>query len=61
MPGVGEDLVCVPELSQITTVEIGGTLENPGCLLHGMGDDNDRILQAQLIDQFFSLCRGDQP
>lgn len=57
---VGENHFCWTNLYQVTQMEIGSSLRNTGCLLHGVSNDNDAILFAQLIDQVFYYCCGNR-
>src|SRR5215472_2422743 len=41
---VGEDLRGGADLDQLTQVEEGGVVRDASCLLHGVGDDDDRVL-----------------
>ena len=57
---VGEDAVGIADLDQLTQVEVGGALRDARRLLHGVGDDHDRVRLAQLIDQILDACGGDR-
>ncbi len=53
------------EFHQFAQIHEGGLARDAGCLLHVMGDDDDRVFGAQLVDQFLDLggrerieCRG---
>jgi len=60
VPGVGEDPLGRADLDQVAEVEVGGALRYPRGLLHGMGDDDDRVLQPQFIDQVLDPGGGDR-
>ncbi len=47
---IGEDLRGVAHLDEPAKVEKGRALGNPRRLVHGMGDDDDGVLAAQLVD-----------
>src|SRR5215217_4911293 len=56
---VREDLFGRTDLDQLAEVEEGGALRHPGGLGHRVGDDDDAVLLAQIVDQLFDLGRGD--
>src|SRR6185369_3351721 len=57
---VGENLAGRTELDQLTQMEEAGALGHPRSLLHVMGDDQDRVALAKLLDQLFDLRGGDR-
>src|SRR6516164_9780087 len=56
---VGEDLRSGTDLDQLTQIEEGGVVRDARSLLHGVGDDDDRVLLLQLVDQLLDLRGGD--
>src|SRR5882757_1678374 len=60
MTGVREDLVGLTHFDQVTHVEVRGSLRHAGSLLHGVGDDDNRVLRAQLIDEVFDARGSDR-
>src|SRR5277367_3944329 len=51
----GEDLVGVVEFDQLTEIHEGGLFRDARGLLHIVGNDGDRIVLRQLLDQFLDL------
>ena len=45
---------------QLAEVEEGGALRHARRLLHVVGDDDDRVAAAQLVDQLLDLGGGDR-
>ena len=48
------------ELDQLAEIHEGGELRDAGRLLHVVGDDDDRELGAQLLDQLLDLAGRDR-
>ena len=57
---IGEHLVRRPFLDEDSQVEHRGALRDARGLLHGMGDDHDRVVLAQLVHQLLDARRGDR-
>ena len=57
---IGEDLARLAIFDQLAEVEKGGALRHARGLLHVVGDDDDRVAAAQLVDQFLDLGGGDR-
>src|SRR5258708_4776590 len=51
----GEDLVGLVELDQFAEIHERGLVGDAGGLLHVVGDDGDRIVFRQFLDQFLDL------
>src|SRR5215469_6966640 len=56
---VGEDLRGGADLDELAQIEEGRVVRDTGCLLHGVGHDDDRVPLLQLVDQLFDLRSGD--
>src|SRR3954453_20524913 len=50
-----EDLVGLVELDQFAEIHERGLVRDPRGLLHVVGDDRDRIVLRQFLDQFLDL------
>src|SRR6202034_4318062 len=48
------------ELDQFAEIHEGGELRYPRRLLHVMGDDDDRVVVLQFVDQLFDLGGRDR-
>src|SRR6516165_6796981 len=57
---VGEQPIGLADLDQLTEMEVRGALRYACRLLHGVGDDHDRVGLAQLIDQVLDARGGDR-
>src|SRR5271155_2233352 len=51
----GEDLVGFVEFDKLTEIHEGGLFRDPRGLLHIMGDNGDRVVLRQFLDQFLDL------
>src|SRR5882724_10270341 len=51
----GEELAGVVELDQFAEIHEGGLVGDAGGLLHVVGDDRDRVVLGQFLDQFLDL------
>src|SRR5690348_8680331 len=49
---IGENIRGATILHHLAEVEERRALADAGCLLHRMGDDHDRVVTAQLVDEF---------
>src|SRR6202163_346212 len=56
----GEYLAGGVELDHLAEIHEGGEIGNAGRLLHIMGDDRDRVIFLQLVDQFLDLGGRDR-
>src|SRR5580704_6036889 len=56
----GEYLAGGVELDHLAEIHEGGEIGNPGGLLHIVGDDRDRVVFLQLVDQLFDLGGRDR-
>src|SRR5581483_5659284 len=55
---LGENLVGVVELDELAEIHEGGIFGDARRLLHAMGDDDDRVVVGQFVDQLFDpRCR----
>ena len=59
MFGIGKDLISWTYLNKITEMKIGGSLRDPGSLLHIMGHDDNGIVPGKFLHQLFDLECGD--
>ena len=57
---VGEDLVGIVVLNKVAKVEERRLLADPARLLHRVRDDDNRVVIAQLVNQFFNLRSCDR-
>src|ERR1700748_195273 len=57
---VGEDLVGLPYFDEVTHVEVSGSLRHARGLLHGVSDNDDGVLGAQLVDEVFDARGSDR-
>ena len=55
-----EDLLGLPALDQFPEIHEPRIIAHPCCLLHVVGDDDDRILLLEQLDQVLDLCRCDR-
>src|SRR5262249_41392357 len=55
----GEEFVRPAEFYQPPQVHKSRENRNPGCLLHVMGHDHDRVALLEFVDEFLDLGRGD--
>src|SRR6195952_1734166 len=55
-----EDLAGLVEFDQLTEIHEGGLVRDPRGLLHVVGDDGDRVVLRQFLDQFLDLGRRDR-
>src|SRR5215203_4025225 len=55
---VGEDLLGPLEFDELAEPEERGHVRDARCLLHVVGDDDDRVGRPQLVDQFFDALRS---
>src|SRR6516165_5401428 len=60
MARVGEDAIGLTDFDQLAEMKVRGALRDAGRLLHGVGDDHDRVGLAQLIDQVLDARRGNR-
>src|SRR5258706_4014472 len=51
----GEDLAGLVEFDQLTEIHEGGLVRDACGLLHVVGDDGDRVVLRQFLDQFLDL------
>src|SRR5512137_1330981 len=56
---VGEDLFRPVELDKLSKHHEGGVVGDPGRLLHVVGDDHDRVVLLETLDQVLDPGRGD--
>src|ERR1019366_526797 len=56
----GEHLAGVVELDHLAQIHEGGELRHARRLLHGVGDDGDRVLVRKLVDQLLDLGGSDR-
>src|SRR5215472_7316611 len=57
---VGEQAIGLTDLDQLAEMEVRRALRHTCRLLHGVGDDHDRVGLAQLIDQVLDARGGDR-
>ena len=57
--GIRENAVRIVNLDQQSKMKIGNALRDSRGLLHGVRNDHDRIVFAQLVHEVFDTCRGD--
>ncbi len=55
----GEKLVGIVEFDEPAKIKEGGFVRDAAGLLHVVGDDDDGVIAAQLVDQFLDLHGGD--
>lgn len=55
---VGKDAAGVPHFHQVTQMKIGGSLGNPGSLLHVVGNNDDGVVLPEFTDQIFHRGSG---
>src|SRR5258707_15871356 len=56
----GEDLLGGAGLDDLAEVEKRGEIRDARRLLHVVGDDDDRVVRLQRMDQVLDLRRGDR-
>src|SRR6478735_3775576 len=56
----GEDLAGLVEFDQLPKIHEGGLVRDARRLLHVMGDDGDRVVLRQFLDQFLDLRGRDR-
>ena len=56
----GEDLAGRAELDQLAEIHEGGEVRDARRLLHVVGDDHDRVVGLQLVDQLLDLGGRDR-
>src|SRR5581483_9655812 len=60
VPWVGEDLVGLTDLDEVTHMEVSGALRHARRLLHRVGYDHDGIIGPQLVDEILDARGGDR-
>src|SRR3970282_2476329 len=60
VPRIRENIVRVADFDELSQMEVRSALRHERGLLHGMRDDDDRVILLELVDEILDACRGDR-